>query len=182
MSVCWDERRVRRTFVPSRAGALRMRRARYARVAAVLGLPVGPYLEKVSLVLSRMWNDPQMHGRVMVPFLDSLNHDETAATVSFFEYAQGSGMHAEHTYSAGDEVFVSYGQHSNAQLLQDYGFVLEEGVKNPHDTCKSCKLFVRAFRDKMRTQGVCTSLTDKLCALMAAERKALRDQEAQEDF
>ena len=161
MTICWPETRWRATFVPSHVVLLRRRRARYARVATTLGFPVDAYLQKVSLVLSRMWRDNQ-GVRVLVPFLDLVNHGQhghhAPPEVTFYEYGQGSGLHATYPYERGQELLFSYGEYNNAQLLMDYGFVTGD-VPNRHDDCVSMRLFNRVTRSRMRAQGVGTALS-----------------------
>lgn len=48
-----------------------------------------------------------------------------------------------YSYSKGEEVYLTYGHHSNVKLLQEYGFVLES---NCHDFVDiSCTLFPKTF-------------------------------------
>ncbi len=69
--------------------------------------------------------------RVLVPWVDLMNHD-TAAVIG----AKGVRVTLDDAskqvrldsfgegYAAGEEVFISYGQHGNADLLAQYGLVI----------------------------------------------------------
>ncbi|KAI4248423.1 MAG: hypothetical protein L6R40_000982 [Gallowayella cf. fulva] len=62
---------------------------------------------------------------VMCPFIDLFNHDDTGCNVQYG--LDGYSVTSDKAYrrlDAGDELFVSYGQHTNDFLLVEYGFVL----------------------------------------------------------
>ncbi|RVD90107.1 uncharacterized protein DFL_001083 [Arthrobotrys flagrans] len=61
----------------------------------------------------------------MCPFIDYYNHDakgDESCTVSFS--ADGLRVTTQKTYAAGEEIFVTYGEYNNDQLLVEYGFTL----------------------------------------------------------
>ena len=60
----------------------------------------------------------------IVPYGDYFNHSDAGCKVSFTR-SQYSVM-ADRSYHEGEEVFVSYGAHSNDLLLTEYGFILED--------------------------------------------------------
>lgn len=69
------------------------------------------------------------HDRLaLLPVADLFNHADTGCSVSFS--TEGYTITADRSYCAGDEIFTSYGEHSNDFLLAEYGFVLRE---NQHD-------------------------------------------------
>ncbi|EEC12062.1 SET domain-containing protein, putative [Ixodes scapularis] len=75
---------------------------------------------------SSLWEDDHC---ALAPFLDCLNHHwkasiETAMVGENFEILS----HKSH--DANEQVFISYGPHSNRRLFLDYGFVLPD---NPND-------------------------------------------------
>lgn len=69
----------------------------------------------------------------MCPIIDSLNHSGRVASSIEYEYFKDTFVvSTESAYAEGDQVFISYGEKTNEQLVQYYGFVLED---NPHDSC-----------------------------------------------
>jgi hypothetical protein len=65
----------------------------------------------------------------MCPFMDYFNHSDVGCDPQ--HNARGYSVTADRAYKAGDEVFVSYGSHTNDFLLAEYGFVLDG---NKHDS------------------------------------------------
>ena len=67
----------------------------------------------------------------MCPIIDSLNHSGRVKSNIEYEYFKDTFVvSTESAYAKGDQVFISYGEKTNEQLVQYYGFVLED---NPHD-------------------------------------------------
>ncbi|XP_071136518.1 SET domain-containing protein 4-like [Mytilus edulis] len=67
----------------------------------------------------------------LAPFLDLLNHSTTAEVEAAFN--KNNNCFEIKTYNSFrkyDQVFISYGAHSNTHLLMEYGFILPD---NPHD-------------------------------------------------
>lgn len=60
----------------------------------------------------------------LLPVADLFNHNETGCHVEFT--SDWYSITADRTYESGEEVFTSYGEHSNDFLLAEYGFVLSE--------------------------------------------------------
>jgi len=60
----------------------------------------------------------------IIPYADYFNHGDTGCKVQYSpsEYE----MTADRPYKKGEEVHISYGNHSNDFLLVEYGFILEE--------------------------------------------------------
>lgn len=69
----------------------------------------------------------------MCPIIDSLNHSGFVKSMIEYEYFKDTFVVSTDTnYSKGCQIFISYGEKTNGQLLQYYGFVLDD---NPHDIC-----------------------------------------------
>ncbi|KAF1731532.1 Ribosomal lysine N-methyltransferase set11 [Beauveria bassiana] len=69
------------------------------------------------------------HDRLaLLPVADVLNHANAGCSVAFSTEAYD--ITADCAYQAGEEVYTSYGAHSNDFLLAEYGFVLPD---NPWD-------------------------------------------------
>lgn len=66
--------------------------------------------------------------QAMIPLADMLNHHMLASKLQwgFDDNAQGFVLTAVADYSAGDQLYLSYGSKSNTALLVDYGFVLPD--------------------------------------------------------
>lgn len=64
----------------------------------------------------------------MCPFTDYFNHSDSGCNPQ--HSATGYTVTADRSYSAGEEVFVTYGAHTNDFLLTEYGFILPRGNKN----------------------------------------------------
>lgn len=91
-------------------------------------------------------------------------------------------LHARRRYSAGDQVFLCYGTHTNLELLEHYGFVLPATL-NPHDlavlpsSCLPAAVVSALAADKravhpngMPTWDLLREL--RLAAMSQAERRA----------
>jgi hypothetical protein len=59
----------------------------------------------------------------MCPFMDYFNHSDVGCTPQ--SDSKGYSVTADREYKAGEEVFVSYGPHTNDFLLVEYGFILD---------------------------------------------------------
>merc|ERR1719440_1997177 len=74
----------------------------------------------------------------MMPMLDAFNHSSRASTVAAFDGEQNCFTLTTTTpLRRGEEAFISYGEKSNDELLQLFGFVEAE---NPHDAFLSVGL------------------------------------------
>ena len=58
----------------------------------------------------------------MCPFMDYFNHSDVGCDPQ--SNSKGYSVTADREYKAGEEVFVSYGAHTNDFLLVEYGFIL----------------------------------------------------------
>lgn len=61
----------------------------------------------------------------LVPLQDFFNHADDGCRVSFSPDGCFT-VRTNRTYHAGEEIYVSYGNHSNDFLLAEYGFVMED--------------------------------------------------------
>ncbi|KAF2643131.1 SET domain-containing protein [Massarina eburnea CBS 473.64] len=59
----------------------------------------------------------------MCPFMDYFNHTDVGCDPT--SDAKGYSVTADRDYKAGEEVYVSYGSHTNDFLLVEYGFILD---------------------------------------------------------
>lgn len=65
------------------------------------------------------------HDRLaLLPVADLFNHADNGCEVS--ASSENFIITADRVYNVGDEVYISYGEHSNDFLLTEYGFVLED--------------------------------------------------------
>ncbi|KAH8812585.1 hypothetical protein F5884DRAFT_785858 [Xylogone sp. PMI_703] len=60
----------------------------------------------------------------LIPLADNFNHADVGCEVTYSP--SGYQICAERNIKKGEEVFISYGNHSNDFLLAEYGFILEE--------------------------------------------------------
>jgi hypothetical protein len=60
----------------------------------------------------------------LAPFADYFNHADTGCSVTFSP--EGITIKSDKVYEKGEEIYISYGSHSNDFLLAEYGFVLEK--------------------------------------------------------
>jgi len=91
-------------------------------------LTVERYLWAQAVVASRAYGDDEEGQNLAIaPLVDFLNH--RAGALQLTRFSNGIVAHAHQSYSAGDQVFVSYGGKNNAQLLSQYGFI-DEGNQN----------------------------------------------------
>lgn len=68
----------------------------------------------------------------LLPVADMFNHAEAPGCAVTFS-AESYTVTANQAYSIGDEVTISYGDHSNDFLLAEYGFILEENQSDSVD-------------------------------------------------
>ncbi|KAG8470428.1 hypothetical protein KFE25_008849 [Diacronema lutheri] len=93
------------------------------------------YLWASSAFQSRLMD---VHGAepLMAPGLDLFNHTADPLAGGSFGLDPHTGRHVRVTayrdYALGEQVFISYGRHSNGRLLFSYGFALGIG-SNPYD-------------------------------------------------
>jgi len=93
------------------------------------------FMNAASIITSRAFHDDAENqtnsGPFLVPVGDLLNHSLKHKSVDVIREADGSfKMIAHRNLIKGEEVYMIYGELSNAQLLHSYGFVEND---NPHD-------------------------------------------------
>ncbi|KAE8353124.1 hypothetical protein BDV28DRAFT_148373 [Aspergillus coremiiformis] len=71
------------------------------------------------------WND----AIAMVPYADYFNHEDNAACEVQFDHIDYT-FRATKRYEKGEEVYMSYGAHSNDFLFVEYGFVLDKNLSD----------------------------------------------------
>lgn len=100
------------------------------------GLPIEQYLWAWLCVNSRCLyvsiTTEASNNITLAPIIDFLNHTGDASRASKMDHSPTKGMTivSGPSYEPGEEIFITYGAHSNLFLLCEYGFVLSE---NHHD-------------------------------------------------
>jgi len=92
------------------------------------GISLDKYVWAYCIMSSRLWTFGNEY--VLVPLGDLLNHKPEAGLPGLDASGQYLEVNATQDYAKGDQVFVSYGNKSNVELLGSYGFILEN---NPHE-------------------------------------------------
>jgi hypothetical protein len=88
------------------------------------------------------------HDRLaMLPIADLFNHSENGCSVTY--WTDGYTITTDRQYRAGEEVYTSYGEHSNDFLLAEYGFILKE---NRWDKVCLDDLILSKLSDKYKTE------------------------------
>lgn len=72
--------------------------------------------------IPKMQAYPQEDRLVCMPVADLFNHADTGCQLSFSP--EGYSVVSDRAYGTDDEVYLSYGPHSNDFLLTEYGFIL----------------------------------------------------------
>lgn len=81
-----------------------------------------------AVVASRAYgDDAEGTSLAIAPLVDFLNH--RAGALQLTRFSNGIVAYAHKRYEAGDQVWVSYGGKSNAQLLSQYGFVDDDNME-----------------------------------------------------
>ncbi|CAK8567023.1 unnamed protein product [Lathyrus sativus] len=105
------------------------------------------------ILFSRMVRLPSMDGKVaLVPWADMLNHNcEVETFLDYDRSSKGIVFTTDRPYLPGEQVFISYGNKSNGELLLSYGFVPKEGT-NPSDSVElplSLKESDESYKEKL---------------------------------
>ncbi|MBA0708688.1 hypothetical protein Golax_023784 [Gossypium laxum] len=95
-----------------------------------------------------------MDGKVaLVPWADMLNHScEVETYLNYDKSSQAVVFTTDRAYQSGEQVFISYGKKSNAELLLSYGFVPKEGT-NLNDSVElplSLKISDKCYKQKLK--------------------------------
>ncbi|CAI8606491.1 unnamed protein product [Vicia faba] len=106
-----------------------------------------------AILFSRMVRLPSMNGKVaLVPWSDMLNHNcEVETFLDYDRSSKGIVFTTGRPYLPGEQVFISYGNKSNGELLLSYGFVPKEGT-NPSDSVElplSLKKSDESYKEKL---------------------------------
>ncbi|KAL8743894.1 MAG: hypothetical protein Q9190_003796 [Brigantiaea leucoxantha] len=88
---------------------------------------------------------PREDRMVLCPFIDFFNHDDHGCHVTFG--MDGYKVVSDRRYKPNEEMFVSYGNHSNDFLLVEYGFILD---RNKWDHLPIDDLVLAAISDKSK--------------------------------
>ncbi|KAL8862301.1 MAG: hypothetical protein Q9178_001310 [Gyalolechia marmorata] len=89
----------------------------------------------------------------MCPLIDLFNHSETGCHVRYGP--TGYTVSTDGVYDAGDEIYVSYGRHTNDFLLVEYGFVLNNNRwdSTPVDQCLMTHLVNTPAEERLQQAG-----------------------------
>jgi [ribulose-bisphosphate carboxylase]-lysine N-methyltransferase len=88
----------------------------------------------MSMLFSRAINLREVDKVALVPYADLLNHSPYVSSGFFFNQIPLSGgkrqvvLYADRDYAKGDQVLITYGQKSNAELALLYGFVVDRNL------------------------------------------------------
>ena len=87
----------------------------------------------MSMLLSRAIDLRETQQLALVPYADLLNHSPYCSSYFFFNQISFSQqrevvLYADRAYAKNDQVLISYGQKSNAELLLLYGFVVDRNL------------------------------------------------------
>ncbi|KAI1120280.1 hypothetical protein F5Y10DRAFT_258733 [Nemania abortiva] len=90
----------------------------------------------------------------LLPAADSFNHATDGCKVTWWD-DEGYVITTNRTYHVGEELFISYGEHSNDFLLVEYGFMVPQ---NPYDEVGLDEVIMpklgRAQQDVLEQQGL----------------------------
>jgi len=87
----------------------------------------------MSMLLSRAIDLRETGELALVPYADLLNHSPYCSAYFFYNEVPFSKerevvLYADRSYAKNDQVLISYGQKSNAELLLLYGFVVDRNL------------------------------------------------------
>eukprot|EP00808_Paulinella_micropora_P017185 g1275.t1 len=161
-SVCWTEAQLREAFTPWTVAAILKGRQEYTTLANKLGLDLDDFLQKVSVIGSRVWQDGPKDApdgfilediMTLVPIMDLLNHHKDGDSWNDFYGKAFKGCYLQNNdwdYDDGDQIWDTYGEKNSWQLYSHYGFVLPNNI---HD---DCDLLQRRFRDSFIEEKIGT--------------------------
>ena len=109
-----------------------------------------------AILLTRLCRLPSRgNEEALIAWADMANHD--VSVTSFLNWDSGRrcvSFQLDRSYSAGEQVCVSYGQKTSGELLLSYGFMIPPDT-NPHD---AYQLPIALERDDSQYQGKTTAL------------------------
>ena len=87
----------------------------------------------MSMLFSRAINLREIDALALVPYADLLNHSPYSQSYFLVNSVPLSNqkevaLYADRAYARNDQIFISYGQKSNAELLLLYGFVVDRNL------------------------------------------------------
>ncbi|KAG0650498.1 Ribosomal lysine N-methyltransferase 2 [Hyphodiscus hymeniophilus] len=93
------------------------------------------------------------------PFADYFNHADIASAEALFS-SQGYSIAASCSISKGDEIYISYGNHSNDFLLAEYGFSMESNKWDEADTGgrRVCRELCTVWEGRMLQDADCAEI------------------------
>eukprot|EP00808_Paulinella_micropora_P029431 g76962.t1 len=143
---CWSVDKLLETFVPTQVNDILSVIKIYRRMAENLGLKdVDAFLIKCALLATRTWhNDDMYKARGMAPYVDMINHPPSDKQGYFVDWdtKDWHGMKMKYPFDdaqAGEQIYLDYGGHSNAEFLLIYGFTIDF---NPDDTCEELQAYL----------------------------------------
>ncbi|KAI9833281.1 MAG: hypothetical protein M1819_003675 [Sarea resinae] len=83
----------------------------------------------------------------LCPFADYFNHTDSGCPVTFDN--KGFTVTSDKKYEVGEEVYVSYGNHSNDFLMVEYGFIL---TRNKWDELRLDDLVMEKLSERQKTR------------------------------
>jgi len=120
----------------------------------------------MSMLLSRAIDLREVETLALVPYADLLNHSPYASSYFFYNKIAFSKdrevcLYADRAYAKNDQVLISYGQKSNAELLLLYGFVVDRNLFDEVELTISLSEEDPRYDEKkefLRLQGLKTSM------------------------
>ena len=88
----------------------------------------------------------------LIPFADFFNHADVGCEVTFSP--SGYKIYTDQKIEQGQEIYISYGNHSNDFLLTEYGFILQENKWDEISLDEDIlKLFSEEQKQKLKEAG-----------------------------
>uniref|UniRef100_A0A6V1PKY8 SET domain-containing protein n=2 Tax=Heterosigma akashiwo TaxID=2829 RepID=A0A6V1PKY8_HETAK len=91
------------------------------------------FIDTVHFIQSRAFlvNIQGKKRHLLIPFMDMFNHKPEADSIIFYnEETQSVQLRVGYSLSAGEQVFINYGDFTNSEMLKYYGFVPENNQKH----------------------------------------------------
>jgi len=103
------------------------------------------------------------HGYAMTPILDMINHDSSISTSARVDEEDELYLSSSTSFSAGSEVFISYGELTNLETLCSYGFV---SSKNEHNKESIDVIMIRKAPVKVTFSCIDGSIDENSLAIL----------------
>lgn len=125
------------------------------------------FLWAMSMLFSRGIDLKKEQTLALVPYADLLNHSPYSTSYFMendipFSSEKEVVLYADRNYACNDQVLISYGQKSNAELLLLYGFVIDRNLFDQVELTVSISAEDPRFEEKaefLRTQGLQTKVS-----------------------